>query len=90
MATLHIQIVEGNPHLRSLLGWHLQQAGYSVSQSADLHQAKDVFQSRQPNLVVLDAEIHGGSGLELCRWIYQQRRAFILMLSARNTEMDIV
>ncbi len=90
MATVHVQIVEGNPHLRSLLGWHLQQAGYSVFQSADLHQAREVFQVRQPSLVVLDAEIQGGGGLELCRWIQQQNRAFILMLSVRNTETEIV
>ena len=89
MAIVQVQIVEGNPHLRSLLGWHLQQAGYSVYQSADLHQARDVFQVRQPSLVVLDAEIQGG-GLELCQWIQQQHRAFILMLSARNAEVDIV
>jgi two-component system, OmpR family, response regulator len=85
-----IQIVEGNPHLRSLLGWHLQQVGYWVHQSADLHQAREVFQHRQPNLVILDSELPDGDGIEFCRWVQQQQQALILMLSARNTEADIV
>lgn len=90
MGALNIQIVEGNPHLRSLLGWHLQQAGYYVHQSADLHQAREVFLMRQPNLVILDSELPDGDGIEFCRWLQQQQLAMILMLSARTSEPDIV
>ncbi|OCQ97966.1 DNA-binding response regulator [Oscillatoriales cyanobacterium USR001] len=84
-----ISIIEGNPHLRSLLGWHLQQVGFSVHQSADIHHAREVFYSRQPSLVILDAELPEMDGLEFCRWL-QQQQSLILMLSARNTEADIV
>jgi len=85
-----IQIIEGNPHLRSLLGWHLQQAGYWVHQSPNLHQARGTFYSRQPTLVILDSDLPDGDGIEFCRWLQQQRQSLILMLSARNTEPDIV
>lgn len=90
MGAVNIQIVEGNPHLRSLLGWHLQQAGYQVHQSADLHQAREVFLVRQPQIVILDSELPDGDGLEFCRWLHQQQQAMILMLSARTAEVDIV
>ncbi|MCU0523735.1 MAG: response regulator transcription factor [Elainella sp. Prado103] len=90
MGAVGIQIVEGNPHLRSLLGWHLQQVGYWVYQSADLQQAREVFLNRQPNLVILNSELPDGDGLEFCRWLQQQHQALILMLSARNSETDIV
>lgn len=89
MAAFCIQIIEGNPHLRSLLGWHLQQAGYTVYQSADLHQAREVFHQRQPTLIILDSELPDGDGVEFCRWLRQQQ-TLILMLSARNSEADIV
>ncbi|MEA5497676.1 response regulator transcription factor [Limnoraphis robusta Tam1] len=89
MGSACISIIEGNPHLRSLLGWHLQQVGYSVWQSADFHQAREVFYTHQPNLVILDAELPGGNGLEFCRWLRQQQ-SLILMLSSRQTEADIV
>jgi two-component system, OmpR family, response regulator len=85
-----IEIVEGNPHLRSLLSWHLQQVGYRVYQAASLYQARDVFLTRQPTLVILDAELADGDGMEFCRWLQQQQQPLILMLSARNTEADIV
>lgn len=90
MGAVGIQIVEGNPHLRSLLGWHLQQVGYWVHQSADIQQAREIFLSRQPSLVILDSELPDGDGLEFCHWLQQQHQALILMLSARNTEPDIV
>ncbi len=90
MSAIGIQIIEGNPHLRSLLAWHLQQASYWVYQSADLHQAREVFLNRQPTVVVLDSELPDGDGLEFCHWLQQQRQSLILILSARSTETDIV
>ncbi len=90
MGSIYISIVEGNPHLRSLLGWHLQQAGYLVHQCASIQQASSAFCDRQPTLVVLDSDLPDGDGLELCRWLHQQRQSLILMLSARNSEKDIV
>jgi two-component system OmpR family response regulator len=85
-----IQIVEGNPHLRSLLGWHLQQVGYRVHQAASLYQARDVFLTRQPTLVILDSDLPDGDGIEFCRWLQRQQQPLTLMLSARSTEADIV
>ncbi|MEB3883098.1 response regulator transcription factor [Lyngbya sp. CCY1209] len=90
MGSACISIIEGNPHLRSLLGWHLQHVGYSVFQSADLHHAREVFFNNQPNLVVLDAELPDGNSLEFCQWLQRQRQALVLMLSARKGEADIV
>lgn len=85
-----IEIIEGNPHLRSLLGWHLQQLDYRVFQAASIYQAKETFLTHQPTLVVLDADLPDGDGIEFCRWLHRQQQPLILMLSARNSEADIV
>jgi two-component system, OmpR family, response regulator len=90
MASVHILIIEGNPHLRSLLGWHLQQAGYGLYQSASLQQARDTIYHRQPTLIILDSDLPDGDGVEFCSWIGQQLQSPILMLSARDREADIV
>ncbi len=90
MVSAHISIVESNPHLRSLLGWHLQQSGYVVSQSASLQQSRDAFYRHQPILVIIDSDLPDGDGLELSHWLYQQQKSLILLLSARNSEQDIV
>ncbi|MBD1903220.1 response regulator transcription factor [Trichocoleus sp. DQ-A3] len=90
MGSICIQIIEGNPHLRSLLGWHLQQASYWVCQSAGVHQGRETFYTRQPALVILDSDLPDGDGIEFCRWLHQQGQVLILMLSARSMEADIV
>ncbi|MBD2105259.1 winged helix-turn-helix domain-containing protein [Leptolyngbya sp. FACHB-261] len=90
MGPVHLQIIEGNPHLRSLLAWHLQQVGYTVYQSAGIQQAKAVFQQHHPSLVILDSELPDGNGLEFCSWLHRQQKTLIFVLSARNMEADIV
>jgi DNA-binding response OmpR family regulator len=88
---LSLQLVEGNSHLRSLLGWHLQQVGYDVYSSGDFQHARQVFHRRQPTLVVLSTDTPGSDGIEYCRWLRQQHpQVMILILSARSNEADVV
>ena len=90
MGSTLILIVEGNPHLRSLLGWHLQQAGYIVKQSTNIQQARNIFSQYQPTLVIVDSDLPDGDGIEMCSWLCEQQKPLIFMLSARNSERDIV
>ncbi|MEM8638382.1 MAG: response regulator transcription factor [Cyanobacteria bacterium P01_G01_bin.54] len=87
---MQILILEGNQNLRSLLGWHLQQMGYQIQQAATLQQAWNHLLRGQPNLVVMDPDLKDGNGLELCQWLYNQRQALILVISAKDTAQDIV
>ena len=87
---LHVQVIESNLNLRSLLSWNLQQAGYKVQQCADMVSARDGFQAHQPGMVVLEAEFANGQGLQLCHWLRHQGHPLILMLSARTAETDVV
>ncbi|MGF1478740.1 MAG: response regulator transcription factor [Cyanophyceae cyanobacterium] len=90
MAQVDIAIVEGNPHLRSLLAWHLQQSEYRVQQFSCIGQTRKVFLRHQPTLAVIDSDLPDGDGVELCRWLYQQNQTLILLLSARNNEKEVV
>ena len=90
MSSIAVQIIEGNPHLRSLLGWHLQQLGYVVYQSANVMQGQSSFEKRQPDLVILDGDLGDGKGLEFCCWLRRQSQVMILILSTRSLECDVV
>ncbi len=90
MASVQIQLIAGNPHLRSLLSWHLQQGGYRVCQAMGARQAREQLQQRSPILVVLDCELADGEGLELCRWIRANSAALLMMLSTKGAEGDVV
>jgi two-component system OmpR family response regulator len=90
MASISIQIIEGNPQLRSLLGWHLQQLNYGIYQSPNLSHAKSSFQRRQPQVVILDLDLKDGNSIEFCSWLRHQSQVAILGLSNRRGENDIV
>ncbi|MEL7503719.1 MAG: response regulator transcription factor [Cyanobacteria bacterium J06554_6] len=90
MGAVCIQIIEGNPHLRALLSWHLQQSGYQVHQSADVARAKEAFSRVQPDLVIMEIDLSDGDGLELCQWLQRRGRPLVMILSARSTEADVV
>ncbi|MGI0482727.1 response regulator transcription factor [Geminocystis sp. CENA526] len=87
---IYISIIEGNPHLRSLLGWHLQQVGYITHQYGTIQQARNSLASQVPTLIVLDSDLPDGDGVEFCEWLYQSHQTLILMLSAKINEKDVV
>lgn len=88
--SISIHIVEGNPHLRSLLGWHLQQAGFSVCQSGSIQQATQTLNRGELTLVILDSDLPDGNSLEFCYGLHRYYQAVILMLSTKPNEVDIV
>lgn len=90
MQPICIHIIEGNPHLRSLLGWHLQQAEFCVQHSGTIQQAKKFLDTGELTLVILDSDLPDGDGLEFCHWLHYYHRSIILMLSSRGGEGDIV
>lgn len=90
LKVIYISIIEGNPHLRSLLGWHLQQVGYITHQYGTIHQAKNSLANQVPTLIVLDSDLPDGDGIEFCEWLYQSHQTLILMLSAKINEKDVV
>lgn len=85
-----ISIVEGNSHLRSLLGWHLQQVGYMTHQYGSIKQAKSGMLQDMPSLIILDSELPDGDGIELCQWLHQSHQPLILILSNKTSEKDVV
>lgn len=90
MSSIHVQIVESNPHLRSLLGWHLQKVGYQVQQYADLRQAREGVKDHSTDLIILDSDMPDGDGIEFCRWLRLQHPTLVLILSTHSTEADVV
>ena len=84
-----ILIVDDEPILTELLSSHLQDHGYmvSVANSSDEALAK---LNTKPNLILLDINMPGMDGLELCKVIRNHIVCPILFLTARITEQDKV
>src|SRR5437016_4976602 len=68
----------------------LRAEGYAVDVAHDGPSAMARFECDEPDLVVLDIMLPGFDGLEVCRRIQARRPIPVLMLTARDTETDLL
>lgn len=87
---MKILTVDDDLELLSLIGFALRQAGYLVVEAADGPTAVQMFEREQPDLAILDVNLPGLSGFEVCRQIRAQSATPIMMLTVHNTEEDEV
>jgi len=85
-----ILVVEDEPTLRETLAYQLAQDGHRVVTAADGRSALERFREAAPDLVLLDLMLPELSGIEVTRILRQQSDVPILMLTAKNSEIDKV
>jgi len=85
-----ILVVEDEPSLQETLAYNLNRQGYSVETIGDGIAALEAARRSQPDLIVLDIMLPGLDGFEVCRIIRQEMNVPILMLTARDDEIDRV
>jgi DNA-binding response OmpR family regulator len=85
-----ILIVEDEPTLQETLAYNLKKEGYQVDIAADGKQGIDLARLKQPDLVILDIMLPILDGFEVCRILRQEMNMPILMLTARDSEIDRV
>jgi len=88
--TRPILIVDDEAHIRELVAHYLTREGFTVEHAETGPLALDAFAKTQPSLVVLDIMLPGMSGTEVCREIRKTSMVPILMLTARDDEIDRV
>lgn len=84
----HILVVEDDVRLASLIQEYLQQQGLKVSIEHRGDRAVPRILSERPDLVVLDLMLPGRDGLDVCREIRPSFSGPILMLTARDEDVD--
>jgi two-component system response regulator RegX3 len=85
-----ILLVEDEASLSEPLAFLLQKEGYSVSIAEDGRRAVDLFTQGEFSLVLLDLMLPELSGVEVCRAIRSTSQVPIIMLTAKDSEVDIV
>jgi len=85
-----ILIVEDEPTLLDTLEYNLTRQGYQVYVAADGLSALEMARREHPDLIVLDIMLPGLDGFEVCRILRQEMTVPILMLTARDEEVDKV
>jgi len=85
-----ILVADDDADLRALIGFALGQAGYLVVNASDGPDAIRKFAAESADLVVLDINMPGASGFEVCEAIRTRSQVPIMMLTVRGEESDLV
>jgi DNA-binding response OmpR family regulator len=85
-----VVVVEDEAMIATALAHRLQREGYSVEVAQDGPSGVELCARLQPDLVVLDVMLPGLDGLEVCRRIQSERPVPVLMLTARDSETDML
>ncbi len=86
----HILIVEDERSLSEPLAYLLEREGYRTTIAKDGLKAIEAFAREVPDLVLLDLMLPGLSGTEVCRQLRATSSVPIIMLTAKDSEVDIV
>ena len=85
-----ILVVDDEQSYRDALSVALQREGFLVATAADGVEAIARFDATKPALVLLDVMLPKMSGVDVCREIRTRSRVPIIMVTARNSEIDAV
>ncbi|HTR32992.1 MAG TPA: response regulator transcription factor [Gaiellaceae bacterium] len=85
-----ILLVDDEDAVRTVLAFPLEKDGYSVVQAGDGEEALKLFEAQPVDLVVLDIMLPRLDGLEVCKRLRATSTVPIIMLTARDDELDKV
>ena len=87
---MKILIVDDDRELRELIGFVLTSAGYPIVEAGDGPEALRQYAAHRPDLVILDVNLPGFDGFEVCRRIRGEADTPVMMLTVRGEEADQV
>jgi two-component system response regulator VicR len=85
-----ILVVDDEPPIVDVLAYNLKRANYEVLIARDGEEALAQARREQPDLIILDLMLPRLDGLEVCRALRRERDVPIIMLTARDEEIDRV
>ncbi len=86
-----IVIVEDDPHIADLVDLYLRKEEFRVLQATDATRGLEIIERESPRLAILDIGLPGSmNGLDLCKLLRSRSQLPIIMLTARDDEVDRV
>ena len=90
MAEYKILVVDDEEPIAKILDFNLRKEGYDVIVANDGEKAVELAFSEDPDLILLDLMLPEKDGMEVCREVRAQKNIPIIMLTAKNSEIDKV
>lgn len=88
--SVKVLVVDDDVDLLDVVSYVLRRHRFDVVTATDGVQALEVFEREQPDLVVLDVNMPGIDGFEVCRRIRAVSDVPIIMLTVRSEDVDVV
>ena len=85
-----ILVVDDEPKLVQNVKAYLEDASYRVVTAADGHEALEVFEREQPDLIILDLRLPKLHGMEVARAVRSASTVPIIMLTAQDGDADLI
>ena len=85
-----ILLAEDDRELNQSLCYALKREGYSVVSAFSVKEARMLYQTERPHLILLDVNLPDGEGYEFCRWVKEKTDIPVLFLTARDLEEDVL
>jgi DNA-binding response OmpR family regulator len=85
-----ILVVDDEISLQETVAYNLKKQGYEVQTTGDGTEALDLAREMKPDLIILDVMLPGLDGFEICRILRKEMTTPVLMLTARDDEIDRV
>lgn len=85
-----ILVVDDEPKLVQNVKAYLEDASYEVVTAADGHEALEVFEREQPDLIILDLRLPKLHGMEVARAVRSASTVPIIMLTAQDGDVDLI
>ena len=86
----HILVIEDEESFRDALQFMLSREGFDVTLAPNGAEGMKLFDSVSPDLVLLDLMLPEVSGTEVCKYIRTKAKTPVIMLTAKDTEVDKV
>lgn len=83
-----VLVVDDETNITNLITSYLEDEGYQVYQALDGLQALEQFRRHQPEVVILDIMLPHVDGLTILKMIREESDAYVLLLTARDDELD--
>jgi len=83
-----VLVVEDDEGIREMLKYNLSAAGFSVHEASDGSAGLRTARTAKPDLILLDLMLPGMSGFDFCRALRKSSRVPIIMLTAKDSEVD--
>ena len=87
-ASGRVLVVEDDEGIREMLKYNLVTAGFMVQEAADGAAGLRTARTSRPDLILLDLMLPGMSGFDFCRALRKSSRVPIIMITAKDAEVD--